>query len=323
MQVIITCDTESLSFPARYDLIEANIFGKYDPRYGTSWGIPLIMHIADSIGAKVVFFYDVFTEYACPGINARVAEMILSRGHFLELHAHIEHLPDAWWHERGYCRPTWASNYFDKMTVELVYSDALRLFKSCAGRAPTAYRAGSWRYSTNILEYLRSEGLKYSFNYHPLTTIRQQYPHGPDAGPLDVFRWSNGLIEVPSATLTIPNPFSNRQKYVGFESHLLRETSKYFDFVRTLSHQMPQLHHAVLVMHSWALAEFANNQATSAAIEKVEAFRGFLEHAADFGFSFSGEDIFTSLDKHQSQMKVPVEFAGFGNSPLTKFQSKN
>ncbi|MEI7578379.1 MAG: hypothetical protein WCK51_15935 [Armatimonadota bacterium] len=276
------------------------------------------MDLADRVGAKVLFFYDVFTEYSCPGINGRVADEILSRGHFLELHTHIEHLPEWWWQDRGYKRPGWASNYFDPVTVDLVYSDAIRLFEKCAGVRPTAYRAGSWRFSANILSFLARNGVRYSFNYHPLTTIRQNFPHGPDAGPLDLFIWSNGMLEIPVATLTVPNPFTSKQKYFGFESHMLREPARYFDFMRVFARQMPTARHAVLVMHSWSLAEFAGNVATAPCAERTNAFAQFLELGAKEGVHFAGENLFQSLDATQPQFTVPIEFAGFANSPLVK-----
>ena len=68
-KIVISCDVESLCFPQTRETIQANIFGKTSHFTKVDSGIPLIINLADQAGAKVVFFYDVFTEYSCPGIN--------------------------------------------------------------------------------------------------------------------------------------------------------------------------------------------------------------------------------------------------------------
>jgi hypothetical protein len=321
-QLIITCDTESLVFPASFNSIQRNIFGPRASATGRGAGIEEIMNIADRVGAKVIFFYDVLTEYSFPGITQRVADSVLQRGHLLELHVHIEHLPESWWHKHGYKKPSWASNYFDSTTAELVYGDALRIFKRATGRAPRAFRAGAWRYNNQILSFLYNNGVGFSFNYYPATSIRASYPHGPDAGLLKPFRWSNGMIEIPVSTITIPNKFSVNQKYIGFENHILKTSDSYANFVNALNDQVPNLKTIVLVMHSWSLCAFENNLATEINPDIHDAFVEFMiGMRKDFQIDFSGSDIFDRLLADKYEMVVPIEFAGYGNSPLARYSA--
>jgi hypothetical protein len=316
-QILITCDAESLVFPQNIEIARKNIFGVIGESNRRT-GIELIMDIADSNNSKVLFFYDVFTEYSVPGINNEVFDYVLKRGHLIELHAHVEHLSEKWWLERGFKKPTWATNYYDLHTAELVYSDAIALFKKSSGFTPSAFRAGSWRYCSNILEYLYSNKVKYSFNYYPLTTIRESYPHGLDAGPLNIFKWSNGMYEIPTSTLTVPNLLSNRKKYFGFENHLLNSDLMYKNFMHSYLDQNKNADFMVLVMHSWSLSNRENNCIKSEDKYLMNSFKNFLQNKNKNNYEFLNSDIFSEISKKEISMTVPIEFAGFSNSFLLK-----
>lgn len=273
--IIITCDTESLLFPQTNFQACNNIYG-VSGRDGRRFRIEKIIDLVDKISGKVIFFYDVFTEYSCPGINHEIIDYILSLGHFVELHVHVEHLKESWWNDRGYLKPTWAANFFDEKTVELIYSDALNLFRSAVGTSPKVFRVGAWRYNSNILNYLYSQGLKYSFNYHPLSSIRKNFPHGPDAGLLDCFEWSNGMLEVPTATILGSNKFSSSSKYFAFENHNFKNIDNYLYFLYLFMREMPDQKNIVLVMHSWSLSNFESGYVTGENAAISDAFESFL-----------------------------------------------
>lgn len=313
-KIIITCDTESLLIPQTAEQAHTNIFGAPHSS-GFNSGIEQIIDVVDSVSGKVIFFYDVFTEYSCPGINNKVFDYILSRGHYVELHVHVEHLDDRWWADRGYKKPTWAANYYDDETAELVYSDALRLYYEACGYLPNSFRAGAWRYNSNILKYLGDRGVKFSFNYHPLSTIRQSFPHGPDAGLLDVFRWSNGMIEVPTATILGPNKFSVRQKYFAFENHLFKEPEDYTYFVNKHSEQVPENKYLTLVMHSWSLSKFSDGLVIGRDDDLINSFSNFVHLFSD---QLSGSNILDELEIYTSDMVAPLQFAGLGTSRLVR-----
>ena len=48
-----------------------------------------------------------------------------------------------------------------------------------------------------IIKALRECAIPLSFQYYPSTARKPSFPHGFDAGILPIFRWSNGVIEVP------------------------------------------------------------------------------------------------------------------------------
>lgn len=314
--LIITCDVESLVFGQEFEESKKNIFGVISPGEILS-GIDLMMKLVDDVGGKIVFFYDVFTEYSYPGINKLVAERINDRGHILELHAHIEHLNNDWWKIRGYKKPTWATNYFDYNTVELVYSDALELFNYMNNANPKAFRAGSWRYNSSILDFMCNNGVEFSFNYHPLCALRTSYPHGPDAGPLNPFKWSNGLIEVPVSNILGPNKFSQVQKYFGFENHNLKSHDDYVSFLKTLNMQELPDRFIVLVMHSWSLSSRNNLGIVNMADSRlIDSFREFLYSLDNLNIKITNTDLYNLLRQYNFMHIVPTNFAGWGNSKL-------
>ena len=110
-KILITCDTEALDFPIFDKSPEINIFGRISN--SEEYGIQKIIDTVDKINKKVLFFYDISTEYSYPGISSRVKDLIITAGHDLEMHAHLEHLSDEIWKKKGYKRPTFAVNYFD------------------------------------------------------------------------------------------------------------------------------------------------------------------------------------------------------------------
>lgn len=315
--IIITCDTEALEFPGQTDTVDRCIFGCGMSNHEGSAGIELMMECAEEFDARINFFYDVFTDHTHPGTNDRVCDSILRRGHGLCLHAHIEHLDAKWWELRGYIKPTFAANYFDRELADTVYKHAVDLFNRSAGFNPVAFRAGSWRYCAETLDALADLGVRYSYNYYPLTTIRGSFPHGTDAGILDVFRWSNGLIEVPTATVRGPS-IRIRQKYVGFESHKFTTVRQYWDYVDAWERESPALQTMVMVMHSWSFLDQVDGKYTAYSEPKFTAFRDFLKQAR-------GKYRFLQLDHGGSPMQdyctdlvVPIQFSGVGGSRPTR-----
>ncbi len=317
-KLILTCDTEALEFPIKVDSFYRNIFGKVFSGDSQCGGIEIMMEICDRFSVKINFFYDVFTEYSRHGANHDVAECILGNGHHMSLHAHIEHLPDLWWHQRGYKKPTWAANYFDDTAATYVYEDAVKLFKKAAGFQPLAFRAGSWRYCRQTLNAVWSAGIKYSFNYYPLSAIRSSFPHGPDAGILNAFQWSNGLIEVPTTCVRGPTVFSNNQKYVGFEAQIFTKGIDYIQYLKILENNHPEIDTIVFVLHSWSFMNRIDGVYATYSEEKANAFTSFIESTVDkYDFVDLNFNLPFSHDP-EHMMHVPIEFAGEGGSPLQR-----
>src|SRR5262249_14355306 len=127
----------------------------------------------------------------------RAARSILERGHDLQMHMHIEFLPPDFWASQGYQRVTWAMNLFNDQAARVVMECGIELFERMAGHKPLAYRAGAFRYNMSILRALGEFQIPLSFQYYPATALKSSFPHGFDAGILPVFRWSNGVVEIP------------------------------------------------------------------------------------------------------------------------------
>lgn len=60
------------------------------------------------------------------------------------------------------------------------------------GKAAVAFRRGAFRYNQAVLEAMIENRLRLSFNYNIRST--HQFNHERNRG---VFRWSNGIIEIP------------------------------------------------------------------------------------------------------------------------------
>jgi hypothetical protein len=314
--ILITCDTEALEFPIRTDSINRNILG-YSEKDNLFFGIESMMHAADKVNAKIIFFYDVFTEFSSPGVNKKIADLILSNGHDFQLHAHIEHLDDAWWSHRGYKKPSWATNYFDDKSASLILEEACSLYFDCVGNFPNAYRAGSWRFNSSLLKAMKMFHVMASFNYYPATTIRSHYPHGVDAGILDKFRWANGVVEFPTGIIYGPNIFSSTQKYFGFETHSFEDVINYKNFIKAHEVQFPLIENVVMVMHSWNFLDSKNGVFQEFNYKKYDSFVKFLDWAVQH-HKFENRCVRDLLSSTSDALieHVPVQFAGNGHSKL-------
>jgi len=311
-KILITCDTEALDFPIFDKSPDINIFGRISN--SEEYGIQKIMDTVDKINKKVLFFYDISTEYSYPGITSKVKDLINTAGHDLEMHAHLEHLSDEIWKKKGYKRPTFAVNYFDNEASMTYLEPLVDLFTKYI-KHPTAFRAGSWRYSSGIINALGKLNIPFSFNYYPETTHRLNYPHGVDAGPLGIFKWCNGVIEVPTGILTGPNIFSNSQKYFGFESHRLRSFRDYHDFIKTSIKQDPVNQILILVMHSWSFLNKYDKTNVAVDHELFNAFEEFIITSSDEYEIISFDELRNDIN-FSELMEVPTNFSGYGNSKL-------
>ena len=318
--ILLTCDVEALEFPTNSTCTDRCIYGSNLQNTAAHFGIEKMMDVAEQFGAKILFFYDVFTELSYPGASSKIFELINSRHHHFELHAHIEHIPDSWWNMHGFQRPTWASNYFDDFTARLVYGEAVSLFEKITSRRPIAFRAGSWRYCAQTLQALKDLGIDYSFNYYPPTAYRTPFHHGTDAGVLPSFQWNIGLTELPAAVICGPNSFSPQLKYFGFESHRLDKRELYINFMRHFVEQQPDHEIAILVMHSWSfLTNGDGDRFQMASQEHVDALSQFLEETKSDYALVTFEQVRNRISNPERKLlSVPIQFAGVGGSRLRK-----
>jgi hypothetical protein len=249
--LILTCDTEALPKEATEAHVERLIWGQF-PEAPAEAGIGLMMDLADQFGAKITFFLDVLERLAYGGEIDQVARNILHRGHDLQLHLHIEFLSPNFWNSLGYQHPTWAMNLFDLQAARFLLDYGIGLFREMAGVSPLAYRAGAFRYNSFILQALGEFGIPLSFQYYPSTALKQNYPYGFDAGPLPIFRWSNGIIEVPCGVYETPHPRRSAPRYIGFEFQQLTSMERFRNIMERCWANGPEFNVLVMVLHSWS-----------------------------------------------------------------------
>jgi hypothetical protein len=316
--LVLTCDTEALIKEAPADHVDRLIWGKFpDSPYPA--GIGLMMDIADEYGAKISFFYDVLERLRYGEEIDEAARYILGRGHDLQLHLHIEFLPPEFWHSRG-CQPvTWAMNLFDHRSAQYIVEYGVSLFEAMAGRRPLAYRAGAFRYNSNILKALAEFGVRLSFQYNPATIYKPSYPYGFDAGVLPVFQWSNGLIEVPCGVNENPNPRRGNPRYAGFEFQHLTDLDHCHRMMETFFQNGPEFQVFVLVLHSWSLLR--RNEAgifTWQGDHGVNLFRQILAHLPPDVEVVSATELYAKIEEGlvTPQFEMPLCVAGTDGIPL-------
>lgn len=316
--LILTCDVEAMPDCTDSNHVDRLIYGKVQGA-PCPVGVGLMMDICDSLGKKMTFFLDVLERNSYGREIDRVAQLIDRRGHDLELHIHAEFALKKFWEDKGYNAPTWSLNYFDEDSANILLDHSLKLFKDMVGFLPCAYRAGAFRYNQFWLKALKSRNIPLSFQYNPVSTIKTSYPHGPDGGILPIFRWSNGIIEVPTGCLENAAPRNGVARYEDFQSQCMDNTLKYQEFMERYWAYGSEHNVLVMVLHSWSFLRrddagyyYWHND------DYINAFYEFLEQlpanvqvitARDFLDKISCGEIITHFD-------VPLPFAGPESYPI-------
>ncbi|MEN6626036.1 MAG: hypothetical protein ABFD69_07415 [Candidatus Sumerlaeia bacterium] len=266
----LTCDVEALPAEATSNHVDRLIWCRY-PGVPFGAGIDLMMDIADEFGAKITFFLDVCERHAYGSAIDEAARMIQERGHDLQLHLHIEFL-NPYWQELGYKPPTWAMNQFNEEAAQLAIDHAVETFVEMAGVRPIAYRGGAFRYNQSILRALKAQDIKLSYQYYPLTCHLNAYPYGCDAGVLPVFRWSNGLHEIPMGCL---KHNQSSFHYNGFSR--IMDPKHALHFMRQFYGLGPRFNTLVMLLHSWSFLVRNENRVLEWKDKSlINAFREFL-----------------------------------------------
>ncbi len=163
LAAFVTIDTEAnlrlMREPDRAAAIEQQVFGRVG---GAEVGIGCMMDQLDARGLKGTFFVDVLMEYQF-GQTAleRTIEAIAGRGHDIQLHMH----------------PSPNFLYADDAVLTAICRDlargpapeafaraldiAVALFEKRVGRAPLAFRNGSYHIHDSYFDILRAAGIRY------------------------------------------------------------------------------------------------------------------------------------------------------------------
>ena len=249
-RVFITVDTEhSIGGAFRNPDLRpvGNMKRVYGNVNGKSYGIPLIMDIADQYGIKVVFFVEVLNKYVFGENETRaVCEYVLERGHEVQLHLHPHYL-----------------NFTEDCPGQLKFKDNLYHYSLdrqtellCQGRlllekygvvAPVAFRAGNYGFNRDTMTALLQAGFHFDSSYN-YTFIKS--PQGFDGTVLNDAQEFDGVWEFPITNFfqTLPNRRPKPLDLNGCSSNEMIRTLKWAASTKKLKN-------ITIILHSFSFLE--------------------------------------------------------------------
>ena len=188
-KMIISVDVEAFHKRQSSNHAEKLIWGKFGQKEA---GIGSFMEIADKHGCKLTFFVDYCETFMYPGEFEIITKKIIDQGHDLQLHAHPDLLPDAFWEQRGLKQWNSSLSGYTKERADILFDFLIDSAVGMGAPKPVGFRGGAFRFNHEILAAMEKRGITISFNYHTLAS------HQPNnAVNLPAFRWDNGIYEIP------------------------------------------------------------------------------------------------------------------------------
>lgn len=249
--LIITIDVEAGPHLQSADHVDRLIWGKFGEH---RLGIGRMMEIAERFGQKLTFFLDYCETLRWPGEFERISRVISERGHDIQLHAHTQFLTDVFWKERGLGPISCGMDQYPEQHAAILMEFLASCALTMAGKPAVAFRGGAFRYNRSILEAMGRCRIPLSFNYNIKTP--SQCNNDRNRG---VFRWSNGIIEVPMSYTNIRNKvrefeFSSTSSTDFADHDLVRDYMQQF-FAEFGSHAV-----LVMLLHSWSFLYRVNQE---------------------------------------------------------------
>jgi hypothetical protein len=282
--VIITVDTEAQPCRQSADHVNRLIYGRSE--HG-EFGIRHMMDIADKYSKKITFFVDIVADLVYPSEVQNVCEDIHSRGHDVQLHAHPEFANDGFWKDLGVAKQGAMNRWnYDHSKKVLGW-----MMERCGGwdiPTPIAIRGGGYRYNSNTLLAAGELGITLDFNYNhlhrkvPLNEPTQPQPF--NYGPLPVFRWDNGITEVPVGSIRISDDPAYHSSRKRFDEYFLRDFSENLnEHIKRFFDESRGTGALVLLMHSWSFLGLNDKSGYYEfdGVEKRDAFENFLRELPD------------------------------------------
>jgi hypothetical protein len=169
INVFITVDTEHSIGGAFGDRNlrpvgnEKRVWGKMGAK---SFGIPLIMDIAESYGIHLTFFVEVLNKYYFGEEETKeVCEYILNRGHDVQLHLHPCYLNFTLNNPLEKKYSDFIGAYSSEKQIELI-GEAVEILIRDGVPTPIAFRAGCFGANEETLRVLRAVGLLIDSSYN-------------------------------------------------------------------------------------------------------------------------------------------------------------
>lgn len=194
--VTITIDVEAARSRQARDQVGRLIWGRFDDQREV--GIGRMMDVAERYCHKLSFFVDYCETFVYPGQFRPITEQIVRRGHDLQLHAHQNWLAEDFFALRDLPAPPAMLNDYSVAQAKAVLDHLIAEVRAGGGSDPVAFRGGSYQYGQGFLEAMTQVGLRLSANYNI-----NEAPIGAPIENLPLFRWPNGIIELPIAQLNL------------------------------------------------------------------------------------------------------------------------
>jgi hypothetical protein len=148
---LMTVDTELSNFPRPH-----GIFGRAD---GADWGLQRMIEEFDALELRATFFLDVYAGNSDDlAEQQRAAELIVARGHDLQLHTHPGPAFDP---RRDQLR------HYSLAEQEDIIAFGCRRLEGWTGIRPVLHRAGDWAADHNSLRALARQGFRADFSASP------------------------------------------------------------------------------------------------------------------------------------------------------------
>jgi len=314
--VMITVDTEAQPSRQSEDHVNRLIYGRFGQE---ELGIGHMMDVADEYSKKVTFFVDIVAERIYPGEIRSVCNDIHARGHDVQLHAHPEFVDEDFWRELGISKQA-AMNRWDLEQSRGVLGWMMEECGKWEVPTPVAIRGGGYRYNTNTLLASGELGVILDLNYNHLhRKIPLEEPAQPQPfnyGPLPVFRWDNGMIEVPVSSMVMgedPGHHISRRRFDegflrDFAGDINERITKYFEESKGTGV-------LVLLMHSWSFLGMNKEKGyyELAGKEKSDAFARFLRELPDDFQVITATEMAKLVERGQIEtvMEISTEVAGY------------
>jgi len=241
--LIITIDVEAGPHLQSAEHVDRLIWGKFGEHH---LGIGRMMQIAERFGRSLTFFLDYCETLYYPGEFERISRYVVDRGHDLQLHAHTQFVPEAFWKEQGVRTIHCGLDQYTDEHADILMEFLVNCATSMGGRQPVAFRGGAFRYNRSILDAMVRWQIPLSFNYN-IKTPHQFNNHRN----LGVFRWSNGVIEIPMSYTSIRNKLREFE-FSSTSATDFGDQELVHDYLEQFRAEFGSNAVLVMLMHSWS-----------------------------------------------------------------------
>lgn len=184
-QILFSVDVEALPGRSPDKPIEKLIWGGHGPG---GYGVGRLANIFNSNGIKATFYVDFATSCIHGDQSlADVANYLSSVGQDVQLHVHSEVLVrNQHWVHATDAIPTFAQHSFS--TAKRAIDYAVNKYEKALNKRPQIFRAGGLWWCTDSILATVVAGIPYASNVSPTR---------PFCPSTNLFRWENGLVELP------------------------------------------------------------------------------------------------------------------------------